>query len=94
MLTGLMKQVMKFIIHKKENDEKLDSIDYSQIIGPLVATIQHMDACIRVLDFGNQSGKPVEKPVEKPVGNQTGDQAGNPQTDNQVENQVEHQDGN
>ena len=83
-----MKQVMKFIIHKKENDEKLDSIDYSQMIGPLVATIQHMDACIRVLDFGNQSGKPVEKPV----GNQTGDQAGNPQTDNQVENQVEHQD--
>ena len=89
---------MNFIIHKKENDEKLDSIDYSQMIGPLVATLQHMDARIRALEAGNQAGNQTgnqtTKPVEKPVGNQAGDQAGNPQTghpiDNQVENQVEN----
>ena len=54
---------MNFIMVKKDEQDRdgHDSIDYAQLIGPLIATIRHMDARIQALEAREQSGARIEK---------------------------------
>ena len=41
---------MSFILRPGVDENELDSIDYVQLIGPLIATIQYLDARIQILE--------------------------------------------
>ena len=54
---------MDFIVQKGKGGDESDSIDYAQMIGPLVATIRHMDERIRALESEGRVTEQLESRV-------------------------------